>query len=260
MQLSNAHVVLTGASGGIGLALCDALCKEGAKVLAIARNTQALSFLQQKYTGQIKVLRADLLNFEDLNKVIQTAQQIDGLNLLINAAGVNCFATLDHQTPEQIQKLVHLNVTAPMSLTAGLISKLNAGGQAKIVNVGSIYGSLGFAGYTTYCATKFALRGFSEALRRELADSNIQVLYVAPRATQTTMNSQAAMDLMKAMGSKADSPELVAKVIVQSILQDKQTIYIGWPERGFVMMNSIMPHVIDQGVRKHLTLIHQLGH
>lgn len=62
------------------------------------------------------------------------------------------------------------------------------------------------------------------------------------------------------MGSKADSPELVAKVIVQSILQDKQTIYIGWPERGFVMMNSIMPHVIDQGVRKHLTLIHQLGH
>lgn len=260
MQLSNANVLLTGASGGIGLALCEALCREGAKVLAVARNIQSLEGLQQKYIGQIKIIRADLLDFQDLNKVIQVASQVEGLNLLINAAGVNCFATLDRQSPEQIHQLVQLNVTAPMSLTAGLIAKLNAVSEAKIVNVGSIYGSLGFAGYTTYCATKFALRGFSEALRRELADSNIQVLYVAPRATQTTMNSQAAQDLMQAMGSKADSPELVAKIIIQSIKQGKQNTYIGWPERGFVMMNSIMPHLVDQGIRKHLSLIHQLGH
>ena len=86
------------------------------------------------------------------------------------------------------------------------------------------------------------------------------MLYVAPRATQTTMNSQAAQDLMQAMGSKADSPQLVAKIIIQSIKQGKQNTYIGWPERGFVMMNSIMPHLVDQGVRKHLSLIHQLGH
>jgi short-subunit dehydrogenase len=58
-----------------------------------------------------------------------------------------------------------------------------------VVNVGSTYGSIGYPGYASYCATKFALRGFSEALRRELADTRVGVLYVAPRATRTSMNS-----------------------------------------------------------------------
>ncbi len=259
MQLSNAHVLLTGASGGIGLALCAALCKEGAKVLAVARNTQALDQLREQYPAQLDMIQADLLNAADLSRVIETASQDAQLNTLIHAAGLNHFAVLEHQSAEQIQKLVQLNVTTPMLLTSALIEKLKSQPQAKIVNVGSIYGSLGFAGYTTYCATKFAVRGFSEALRRELADTAVDVLYVAPRATKTSMNSPAAQQLMQAMGGKEDAPEFVAQAIVQAIKQDKQNIYLGWPERGFVLINSILPHLVDQGVRKHLPLIRQLS-
>ena len=259
MQLSNAQVLLTGASGGIGLALCAALCQEGAKVLAVARNTQVLQQISQQYPAQLQILPADLLNPADLMYVVEQATQKPDLNMLIHAAGLNHFALLEHQTAEQIQRLVQLNVTTPMLLTSALMEKLKSQPQAKIVNVGSIYGSLGFAGYTTYCATKFAVRGFSEALRRELADSAVQVLYVAPRATKTSMNSTAAQQLMQAMGGKEDAPEFVAKMIVEAIKQDKQNIYLGWPERGFVMINSILPHLVDQGVRKHLPLIRQLS-
>ena len=259
MQLSKAQVLLTGASGGIGLALCAALCKEGAKVLAVARNTQVLESLAAQYPAQLEIIQADLLQATDLMKVVEIASQKANLNTLIHAAGLNHFALLEHQSAEQIQKLVQLNVTTPMILTSALIEKLKSQPEAKIVNVGSIYGSLGFAGYTSYCATKFAVRGFSEALRRELADTAVQVLYVAPRATKTSMNSSAAQQLTQAMGGKEDSPEFVAKNIIQAIQQDKQNIYLGWPERGFVLINSIIPHLVDQGVRKHLPLIRQLS-
>lgn len=259
MQLSKAQVLLTGASGGIGLALCEALCKEGAKVLAVARNTQVLNPLVEQYPAQLEIIQADLLHAADLTKVIEIASQKSDLNTLIHAAGLNHFALLEHQSAEQIQNLVQLNVTTPMILTSALIEKLKSQPEAKIVNVGSIYGSLGFAGYTSYCATKFAVRGFSEALRRELADTTVQVLYVAPRATKTSMNSTAAQQLMQAMGGKEDTPEFVAKTIIQAIKEDKQNIYLGWPERGFVLINSILPHLVDQGVRKHLPLIRQLS-
>jgi short-subunit dehydrogenase len=259
MQLSEARVVLTGASGGIGLAIVEALCKQGAQVLAVSRHEESLLPLLARYPDLLHWVEADLCTPEGRKHVATSAQAIPGVNLLINAAGTNQFAMLEQLPASDIDSMLTINLHAPILLTRLMLPLLKQAQSAMVVNVGSTYGSIGYAGYATYCASKFALRGFSEALRRELADTRVGVLYVAPRATRTAMNSPAAQALNDALNSNVDDPQHVAKAVLHAIAGDRRELYLGWPERFFVGLNSILPTLVDRGLRKHLPLIRLLS-
>lgn len=259
MQLRDARVVLTGASGGIGLAITEALCAAGAQVLAVARHEQALTPLLERYPNSLCWVAADLTFLSDRRKVLSAAEAIGGINLLINAAGVNHFAMLEQLDDSDINAMLAVNISAPMCLTKLLLPLLKQADSAMVVNVGSTYGSIGYPGYASYCATKFALRGFSEALRRELADTRVNVLYVAPRATRTSMNSAAAQALNDALKSSVDDPQTVASAVIHAIAGDRRDLYLGWPERFFVRLNNLLPHLVDRGLRKQLPLIRRLS-
>ena len=259
MRLSEARVVLTGASGGIGLAIATALCDSGARVLAVARHQEALLPLLERYPQNLCWVAADLTFLSDRRKVLVAAEAIGGINLLINAAGVNHFAMLEQLDDSEINAMLAVNISAPICLTKLLLPLLKEADSAMVVNVGSTYGSIGYAGYTSYCATKFALRGFSEALRRELADTRVNVLYVAPRATRTSMNSAAAQALNDALKSNVDDPQTVASAVIHAIAGDRRDLYLGWPERFFVRLNNLLPHLVDRGLRKQLPLIRRLS-
>ena len=259
MRLSEARVVLTGASGGIGLAIADALCASGARVLAVARHRETLAPLLSRYPQHLCWVAADLTCSAERRKVLAAAEAIGGINLLINAAGVNHFAMLEQLDDVEINAMLAVNISAPICLTKLLLPLLKQADSAMVVNVGSTYGSIGYAGYASYCATKFALRGFSEALRWELADTRVGVLYVAPRATRTTMNSSAAQVLNDALNAGVDDPQTVASAVVHSIAGDRRDLYLGWKERFFVRINSLFPHLVDKGLRKHLPLIRRLS-
>lgn len=260
MRLSEARVVLTGASGGIGLAIAGALCASGARVLAVARHAESLAPLLEQYPQTLCWVAADLTFLSDRRKVLAAAQGIGGINLLINAAGVNHFAMLEQLDDSEINAMLAVNISAPICLTRLLLPMLKEAESAMVVNVGSTYGSIGYPGYASYCATKFALRGFSEALRRELADTRVSVLYVAPRATRTTMNSEAAQALNDALKANVDDPKTVAAAVIHAIAGDRRDLYLGWPERFFVRLNSLLPHLVDRGLRKQLPLIRRLSH
>jgi len=259
MQLRDARVVLTGASGGIGMAITEALCAAGAQVLAVARHEEALAPLLTRYPDTLCWVAADLTFLSDRRKVLVAAEAIGGINLLINAAGVNHFAMLEQLDDSEINAMLAVNISAPICLTKLLLPLLKEADSAMVVNVGSTYGSIGYAGYTSYCATKFALRGFSEALRRELADTRVNVLYVAPRATRTSMNSAAAQALNDALKSNVDDPQTVASAVIHAIAGDRRDLYLGWPERFFVRLNNLLPHLVDRGLRKQLPLIRRLS-
>ncbi|CAI8703359.1 SDR family oxidoreductase [Pseudomonas chlororaphis] len=259
MRLSDARVVLTGASGGIGLAIADALCASGAKVLAVARRRAPLEPLLARYPDQLCWVAADLTFLADRRKVLTAAQAMGGINLLINAAGVNHFAMLEQLDDSDINAMLAVNIGAPVCLTKTLLPLLKQAESAMVVNVGSTYGSIGYPGYAVYCATKFALRGFSEALRRELADTRVGVLYVAPRATHTSMNSPAAQALNDALKSNVDDPQTVASAVIHAIAGDRRDLYLGWPERFFMRLNSLLPNLVDRGLRKQLPLIRRLS-
>ncbi len=255
MQLTDVRAVLTGASGGIGQALVEELCAGGAHLLLVGRGSPALDALAQRLPNQVSLVHADLRQRGGRDAVLAAARQFGRLNCLINAAGVNEFGLLESQDEADIARLIELNVTATLQLTHRLLPLLSQAPNALVLNLGSTFGSIGYPGYVTYCASKFALRGFSEALRRELADSRIKVLYVAPRATRTAMNAAPVVAMNAALKVTMDEPQAVAVQIVKAVRSEREELYLGWPEKLFVRLNSLLPRLVDQALRGQLSII-----
>ncbi len=259
MQFDRRHILITGASGGIGAALARQLAGERASLLLHGRNAEALKALsdQCREQGAPKVLicTADLSAPEGRQRLVDCVQsEFPQLDTLINNAGISCFQLFDQQTPEQIEQLISTNISAPILLTRALINQLlqNQTQAPVILNIGSAFGAIGFPGYTTYCASKGALRLFSEALAREYADTPLRVQYLAPRATRTSINSAQADAMTAATGSSTDSPEVVAQAALKLLQSGRTQAAIGWPEKLLVRLNGLRPELISHVLRKQL--------
>jgi short-subunit dehydrogenase len=259
MKLSDCRVLLTGASGGIGQALVEQLVSGGARLLLVGRQMEALRALAERHPGTIEVLEADLCERSGREAIAAAAQRFGGINTLINAAGINRFSLLEQHDEQGIAELIGLNVTATLQLTHRLLPLLRQQGRALIINLGSTFGSIGYPGFTAYCASKFALRGFSEALRRELADTQVKVLYLAPRATRTAMNAANVTAMNNELKVAMDEPKNVAAQLVEAIRREHEELYLGWPEKLFVRLNSLLPRVVDQALRKQLPIIQRFA-
>lgn len=121
---------------------------------------------------------------------------------------------------------------------------LIAAKPSRVVNVGSIFGDIGYPEFTCYSAAKFALRGFSIARRREWKQKGIGVTYAAPRATQTDA-AAAFSSLIAKTKMKMDSPEQVARQIWRAVASEHDSVYAPAPERVYVLIQRLFPSVID---------------
>lgn len=248
MELKNKRVVLTGAAGGMGSILAGELSARGAQLALVDANADALHAVAQGIEGAHAVT-GDLSSARGCEiAATECRNQLGGVDLLLNLAGINSFAAFEDESPERLEMLMHVNLLAPMWLTRALLPTLIAQNGGRIVNVGSIFGSIGFAYFAAYSASKFGLRGFSEALRRELRDTDIKVTYIAPRAVKTPMNADAVMRMGEATSMNMDSPEDVVKKIIQAIDNDRKDIYFGFPESLFVRINVMFPRLVDMAL------------
>ncbi len=254
MELGNARILLTGASGGLGSALARSLSWAGAEILLAGRDAGKLNALREHLRTRSDVVVADLNREEGIAAVARTARDFD-INVLINNAGVGGFGLLDHQAWEEVERTLSTNLLTPIRLTQALLPWLKAQPQAAIVNVGSTFGSIPFAGFAAYSAAKAGLRGFSQALRRELADSRVDVIHLAPRAIDTPLNSPAVNALNRALGNHSDTPEAAAKKIVEILKRGDRERHIGFPESLFAWLNGVMPRLVDQGLAGKLATI-----
>lgn len=150
--------------------------------------------------------------------------------------------------------MVNTNVTALIQLTRALLPDFLLANKGRFVFIGSIFGSLGFPHFATYCATKFAVHGFSQALRRELVDTNIGITYVAPRGIATPMNAPNIDAMWKKSGNAVDSAEDVVRRIVQALEAEKQELFIGQPQSFFAWLNGMFPRVVNIGLQKQTAL------
>lgn len=242
--------VLTGASGGIGRAIATALAPHCEALVLVGRDPARLAESAAAAGPVARWVAADLATAEG-----RTAVELPGLNLLINNAGAGEFAWLETQSDESVARIIETNVTAPMQLTRRLLPELARQRKAWIVNVGSIMGYLGYPGHAAYCASKFALRGFSEALRRELADGPVRVLYLAPRATRTAMNGAAVCALNAELGVAMDEPAAVARELLALLRGSSRERLLGMPERLFARLNQLVPGLVDRALRRQLPII-----
>ncbi|HQR50585.1 MAG TPA: SDR family oxidoreductase [Methylophilaceae bacterium] len=254
MNLSGRRILITGAAGGIGSELSFALAEKGAQLLLADRDEQKLERLKtdiQVRGGQAQVIPCDLAAADGPHMLAaQAIAAIGGVDVLVNCAGIASFGVFAEQAPESLETLWRVNVLAPMKLTQALLPQMASRGHGRIVNLGSVFGSIGFAWFAAYSASKFAMRGFSEALRRELEGTGVGVTYVAPRYTRTSLNDGAVSRMAQAVGMNSDEPSVVAQHVVRAIERDCKDYYIGWPECLFVRINAILPRLVDGALRK----------
>ena len=262
MNLHGSRVLLTGAGSGIGRSLALALGASGARLVLVGRNIARLDETAGQITasgGNASALAHDLGDPGSHEWLAQSAiDRLGGIDLLINNAGISGFGEFARENPAAIDDIISINITAPLLLTRAVLPAMLASGKGRIVNVGSILGSIGFPHFAAYSASKFALRGFSEALRRELAGTGVGVTYVAPRTTRTTLNSDALYQLSAASGAAVDDPAAVAAIIVAAINADRDDVYIGWPEKLAVRLNALLPRLISIAIGKQVVAARQL--
>lgn len=253
MELSGTRIILTGAAGGIGNQLARRLATSGARLFMVGRSEAGAELAKtlKSQGADVTFHRKDLLQQGAVQDIVSSAlTALGGIDLLINLAGSMSFESFAAEDPDVTERIMRLNVVLPMQLCQAVLPHMLAQKHGRIVNIGSIFGSIGFAYFATYSASKFALRGFSEALRRELAGSGVGVGYIAPRATKTSFNGAAVDRMGQSVKMKFDAPDYVAGVIVDSIRADMNEAYLGWPEKFFVRLNALLPRVVDSGVSK----------
>lgn len=245
-------ILLTGATGGIGQALAKALAADGDYLLLQGRNRQRLEQLEKALGAEhCTTVVADLNNPQDREALVERAGEV-GVDCLCNNAGINSFGPF---SDVDVSGIIETNLSSTLLLTQALLPQLLSRDSARIVNIGSAFGAIGFPGYAVYCATKYALRGFSEALSRELADTGVRVHYFAPRATSTAMNAGSADALNQELGVSSDTPETVAKRILKALKSDRRRLQIGRKEALQTRVNALLPGMVDRAISDQLSTI-----
>jgi NADP-dependent 3-hydroxy acid dehydrogenase YdfG len=180
MDLSNKIAVVTGANKGIGHECVQQLLQKGAKVIGICRS--GCSHTHPNY----QCMMADVRNWESLEAVFQKIlSQHNTIDILINNAGLGYFGHCEDLPLEQWHEMFDTNVTGLFYATRLALPSMKKQGLGHIVNIASIAGLEGYQQVSGYCATKFAVRGFSDALYKEVRDFGVKVTCVYPGSVKT---------------------------------------------------------------------------
>ncbi|WP_286235205.1 SDR family oxidoreductase [Thalassotalea sediminis] len=251
--------LLTGATGGIGVEIAKALDKQGINLILQGRNIEKLEQLKANLVGKKhQLLVADLLEENDLSTLCTELAKRHDIDWLINNAGCTQFGLCAQISNESMKQVINMNLLVPMQLSKVLLPQITRN-QGKIINIGSVFGHIGFPGFSSYCASKFGLRGFSETLARELANDQVQVGYFAPRTTSTKINNDVVNAMNVALGNHVDTPEFVAQELIAFLNTGKTRQVLGWPEKLFARINGILPEVVDSALKKKLKIVNRFA-
>lgn len=249
MRVNQARVLLIGASGGIGQAMTHQLRAKGAHVVCVGRSWPQ---------GMTKdAIVADITLPSGRARMCELAKE-HHINVVVIASGVSSFGPFETMTDVEISQLIQVNVTAPMQLVTALLPELRQRTQAQLIFVGSALGRIGVPGFSAYGASKAALHGLAEGLRRELSDAPVRVQLLAPRATKTAFNGSQAQQFNQLTDTASDLPDVVAKALLTLIESQAAERFIGFPERMGVRLNGILGSVMDGAFKPHLHALRTL--
>ena len=254
--MNKIRLIMTGATGGIGQAILKKLAPHIEGAIINGLEADILDNIKKELNlAQCYCVPGDINHPNVRETIFNRAQHLSKINLVINNAGFNKFSLFHDLSDDDFSDMMQANLIAPMHLIKKILPLLKHDESCQIINTGSVFGYLGYPGFVSYCAGKFGLRGFSQALRRELADTNIQVRYFAPRATKTSFNTSNIDEMNKLLGNKSDLPEQVANAFYQFIKQKKWQKILGFKESFFVFINNLLPAIPDKAISKQLNII-----
>jgi short-subunit dehydrogenase len=257
-SISGARALVTGASGGLGRAIGLELARLGAQVMLLARREEKLrqvvqEISQQGGKGRAEYAVCDVTKPADRTAAVAAMQsKFGGLDILVNNAGVGTLAKFENSDPQLPRTVFEINFFAPVDLTREAFTMLKAGRQPILVLIGSVVGHRGMPQNSDYCASKFALRGWSESMRVELAPLGIDVLLASPGSTVTEFwDNLAAKNFDVPWSLKgALSAEVTARAIVRGIARGKREVVPGLQARTFVNLARYFPRFTDRILKR----------
>jgi len=254
----NKVVVVTGGSDGIGKALIAALIPLGAKVATCGRNHDKIYKLQLEYSNVLlHAIACDVSNETDCRRFIEsTIDTFGGIDILINNAGISMRALFMDSDIDVTRKVMEVNFLGAVYCTKfALPSILDRKGA--IVGISSVAGYRGLPGRSAYSASKFALRGWLEAIRTELLHTGVQVLWVSPSFTTSNIRHAALDPSGKELGEsvldegKLMSAEDCATHILQAIERHKRSTVLTFGGKMTVLLNKFFPSLTDRLTYNH---------
>jgi short-subunit dehydrogenase len=256
-KLRGQRALVTGASGGVGRALAVRLAKAGVSSVLIARREEPLLEtvrLVAAAGGRAIPIVGDVTSLGVRQQALDVARdQLGGLDLLINNAGVGAHGRFHESDPARLRAIFELNLFAAADLTREAIPLLQASPAACVANVGSVLAWHGVPQMAEYCASKFALRGLSESIRPELAKLGIHVLHASPStiASDFKANLLEERSQLPWANRRGVAPERVADRLVQGIERRQNEVAILWEDWWFVRGARFVPWLFDRVLRRH---------
>jgi short-subunit dehydrogenase len=251
----NKVVAVTGGSEGIGKSLVDLLLSKGAKVATCGRNHDKLYQLQSEYPSYpLHTVVADVAIENDCRHFIESTIKIfGGIDVLINNAGISMRSLLKDASMEVLRDVMNVNFFGSVYCTKYALSSI-VSRKGTIVGISSIAGYRGLPGRSAYSASKFALQGWLEAIRTELMQDGVHVMWVSPgfvtsniRNVALDKNGKPAESLMDE--KKMMSPEQCAHYILSAIEKRKRTLVLSFTGKQTVFLNKFFPALADRLVR-----------
>jgi 3-oxoacyl-[acyl-carrier protein] reductase len=246
------RALITGAAGGLGLAIATRLARDGAKVALLDKNAEALLKIDRKLLGAEEEplhLPCDLRDDDCIAGAVERLiTEWGGVDILVNNAGVAYYGRSHEMSKDEWQEILEVNLIRSIELTRLLLPQLLAQPESHIVNVASMYGYFVTNRSTAYHLTKFGLIGFSEALRAEYARTNLGVTALCPGFVKTGLFRS-----MSCEGDRDRSPpswictsaEKVASQAVRSITRNRRLVKTGWLAHVTYLVRRVMPGLFD---------------
>ena len=237
--ISGSVVIVTGASSGIGAATAREFARLGARVVLAARRTDDLNVLAGEITnngGHAIAIPTDVTDTAQVVQLVERTRETYGrIDVLVNNAGVNWEKQLAETSIDDIVHLLQANLLGMMILTRAVLPEMQRQQQGAIISVGSVASHVALE--PLYAATKFGVRGFSLALRRQLEGSGISVSLVTPGNIRTSMT--------RALQERMPEPESIARVIVRLAISPRREIIVPFKYHGIVWLDRLFPGVAD---------------
>jgi short-subunit dehydrogenase len=251
-------VIVTGGSDGIGRALIDALIRAGAKVATCGRQYDKLYALQLEYSQiMLHTLVCDVSHEDECRRFIKSTVETFGtIDILINNAGISMRSLFDEADTGVIRQMMDVNFMGAVYCTKFALSFIIKQ-KGTIVGISSTAGYRGLPGRSGYSASKFALRGWLEALRIELMDSGVHVMWISPGFTTSNIRNTALNSHGVGQGespldeSKLMSAETCARYILDAIEKRKRVMVLTFTGKLTVFLNKFFPSLTDKLVHKY---------